>query len=363
MKKKLLTMFLAGCMVLSVAACGKDTQGDTTQNNAGQTENVLGSSSLVKLGEYKGLTYVPMEVTVNDEEIEGEIRYRLAMTTKRVDQETVTEDSTVKIDYVGTKDGVAFEGGTAEDQRLDIANSNYIAGFAESIVGMKVGETKDCPMTFPADYHAAELAGAEVVFTITVNECWIDKASELNDDFAKEQGYDSVDAMYAGVREEYVNYKKKQAESDQATQLLEKLIADSTFYVNEEEVEMYVDRTLAEQEQYAETYGLDMENYVAMYGMTMDEFVESCRENALYQIQAPLVQFAVAEEEGLVVTEEIYNDMASQLMGVYGFSSLSDFEAAYDKAIIEKLVLKEMALEIMIENSVAEERIVPEETE
>ena len=363
MKKKLLTMLLAGCMVLSVAACGTDKQGGEAQNNAGQSGNVLGSSSLVKLGEYKGLTYTPMKVTVSDEEIEGEVRYRLAMSTKRVSQETVTENSIVNIDYVGKKDGVAFEGGTAEGQRLDIANSNYIAGFAESIVGMNVGETKDCPMTFPADYHAAELAGAEVVFTITVNDCWIDEAAELDDAFAKDQGYDNVAAMYAGIRKEYEENKKKQAESDQATQLLEKLIADSTFYVNDEEVDMYVDRTLAEQEQYAESYGLDMENYVAMYGMTMDQFVESCRENALYQIQAPLVQFAVAEEEGLVVTDEIYKEMASQLMVVYGFSSLSDFEAAYNKEIIEKLVLKEMALEVMIENSVAEERIVPEETE
>ena len=119
----------------------------------------------------------------------------LANSFNKNPQEVATETSVVNIDYVGKKDGVAFDGGTAEGTELDLANSHFIAGFAESIVGMKVGETKDCPMTFPEDYHAADLAGAEVVFTITVNECWEKIPAELNDEFAQSKGYDTVDAL------------------------------------------------------------------------------------------------------------------------------------------------------------------------
>ena len=170
MKKKLLTMLLAGCMALSLTACG----GEEAENQAEQTEqtedvaaeegteesteeteadeSAIGTSTLTELGEYKGLTYTPMDTTVTDEEVEAEVQYLVANSTTNEAQEVAGEDSVVNIDYVGKKDGVAFDGGTAESQELDIANSNYIEGFAESIVGMKVGETKDCPMTFPENY-------------------------------------------------------------------------------------------------------------------------------------------------------------------------------------------------------------------
>lgn len=362
MKKKLLTMLLAGCMVLSVTACGEKEK-DTVVENTEQTENALGTSSLLTLGEYKGLTYVPTDTNVTDAQVDEQVSYLLAMSVTKENQEVVTENSVVNIDYVGTKDGVAFEGGTAQGQQLDIANSHYIDGFAESIVGMKVGETKDCPMKFPEDYGAAELSGAEVVFTITVNECWTEKTAELNDEFAKTQGYDNVDALYAGVRADYEANLLAQAETSQATQLLEKIVADSAFNMNEEEIQLYVDYAMEQQKSMAESYGFDMETYASIYGMTVEQLEESCREYAMYQIQVPLVRFEIAEAEGLKVTDKIYKELATEMMAGYGFESLEEFEAAYDKAIIEKMVLEEMAINFVMEHSVAEERIVPEETE
>ena len=365
MKKKLITMILAGCMVLSLAACGSDKDKNAAQNSTNTEsdgQSVLGSSKLEKLAEYKGLGYVPMSIAVTDEEVDSEIQYMLMMTTNKENQDTVTENSVVNIDYVGTKDGVAFDGGTAQGQQLDIANSHYIDGFAESIVGMKVGETKDCPMTFPENYGVEELNGAEVVFTITVNECWTEVPSELNDEFAVSNGYENLDALYAGVRSDYEEYKKTQAESDKYTQLFTKLVEESTFSINEEEVQLYVDRTMKEQEGYAQQYGFDMENYVSMYGMTLEEFEESCRENAIYQIKVPLVQFAIAEKEGLEVTDEDYQNLASQLMVNYGYSDLASFEDAYDKEIIKKMVLAELAVNVVMDNAVEEEAVIPKET-
>ena len=210
MKKKLLALLLAGCMVLSMTACGnKKSEGS---ENAEKTEetveptvdtSALGTSKLTKLGEYKGLTYKPMDTTVTDEEVEAEVQSMVASSFNKNPQEVATETSVVNIDYEGKRDGVAFEGGTAQGTELDLANSHFIEGFAESIVGMKVGETKDCPMAFPENYPSADLAGAEVVFTITVNECWENIPAELNDEFAVTKGYENVDALYAGVREMY----------------------------------------------------------------------------------------------------------------------------------------------------------------
>ena len=214
MKKRLFAMFLAGCMALAMTACGeKETENKT--ETAGETQTVdtsaLGSSKLISLGEYKGVSYVPYDTVVTEEEVEAEVQYLVANSYNKNPQEVATETSVVNIDYEGKKDGVAFDGGTAQGTELDLANSHFIAGFAESIVGMKVGETKDCPMTFPEDYHSADLAGQEVVFTITVNECWENIPAELNDEFAVTKGYENVDALYAGVREMYETSKQQEA--------------------------------------------------------------------------------------------------------------------------------------------------------
>ena len=255
MKKKLLAMLLAGCMVLSMTACGsKETEepAETTEETAGETAAIdtsaLGTSKLTELGEYKGITYKPMDVTVSEEEIEAEVQYMLSTSFTKDPQEVATETSVVNIDYVGKKDGVAFDGGTAEGTELDIGNSHFIPGFAESIVGMKVGETKDCPMTFPENYHSADLAGAEVVFTITVNECWEKIPAELNDEFAKSKGYDTVDALYAGIREMNETTLAQEAESDAEYQILSKVIANSTFELNEDEVNLYINDLKSQQE-------------------------------------------------------------------------------------------------------------------
>lgn len=367
MKKKLLTLLLAGCMALSLAACGKEeadntteqnqetTEGEETDNTAEADTSALGTSTLIELGEYKGLTYVPMDTTVTDAEVEVEVQYLLANSPAKEAQDVVGEDSVVNIDYVGTKDGVAFDGGTAQGQELDIANSHYIEGFAESIVGMKVGETKDCPMTFPENYGVEDLNGAEVVFTITVNECWKNIPAELSDEFAAEQGYENVDALYAGIREYIEASKQQEADTDMQYQLVQELIDNSTFDVKEEEIQLYVDDLMAQYESYASYYGYDLETYVTLAsGGTMEEFEEQCRESAVFTIKSGLLQNAVVEAEGLEFTDEEYNTKAQEYMTYYGYTSLEEFEAAYTKEIISNQILADKAMDIMVENAVAE---------
>ncbi len=364
MKKKLLTVLLAGCMVFAMTACGNkeaEKPAQTTEN-AGTEEtssidtNALGTSTLTELGEYKGLTYKPMDTTVTEEEIEAEIQYMVSNSFTKDPKDVATETSVVNIDYEGKRDGVAFEGGTAQGTELDLANSHFIEGFAESIVGMKVGETKDCPMTFPEDYHSADLAGAEVVFTITVNECWEKLPAELNDEFAKEKGYDSVDALYAGVREMYETTLQQEAESDAEYQVLTKVIENSTFELNEDEVNLYISDLKSQYEQMASYYGYDLETYVGMAtGMSLNEFETQCREIAVYRIQCPLIQKAIADAEGLEVTDEIYQEKAAGYMEYYGYETVEDLEAAYTKDTVIAQVTADLAVDFLMEHAVAEE--------
>ena len=293
---------------------------------------------------------------MTDEEIEAEVQYMLSTSFTKDPQEVAAETSVVNIDYVGKKDGVAFDGGTAEGTELDLANSHFIEGFAESIVGMKIGETKDCPMTFPENYHSADLAGADVVFTITVNECWEKIPAELNDEFAKSKGYDTVDALYAGIREMYETTLQQEAEADAEYQILTKVIANSTFELNEEEVNLYINDLKSQYEQMAAYYGYDLETYVGMAtGMSLNEFEAQCREIAVYRIQCPLIQNAVAEAEGLEVTDEIYQEKAEGYMTYYGYETVEDLEAAYTKETVITQVTADLAVDFLVEKAVAEE--------
>ena len=349
MKKKLLALLLASCMVFSAAACGKTESTENTANTNG-----LGTSKITELGEYKGLTYTPVDTTVTDEEVEMEIQYLVASSSTKNPQETATETSVVNIDYVGKKDGVAFEGGTAEGQELDLGNSTYIAGFAESIVGMKVGETKDCPMTFPEDYGVEELNGAEVVFTITVNECWENVPAELNDEFAVSQGYDNVDALYQGIRELCELSKEQNAQNEIKNQLADKMIAGSTFDITEEEITYYIDQMKEEYNMYASYYGYSLEDYVAAMGTTMEEFEVGLRDGAIYRIQTALLQDRIAKEEKIEVSEEEYQKRAEVYMTYYGYTTMEEFEANYTRELIERQVLADLAMEIVMEHAVAE---------
>ncbi len=364
MKKKLLAVLLAGCMVLSMTACGsKETEekAETTENTATEETaeidtSALGTSKLTALGEYKGIAYTPMDTTVTDEEVEAEIQYMVAYSFNKNPQEVATETSVVNIDYVGKKDGVAFDGGTAEGYELDLGNSNFIEGFAESIVGMKVGETKDCPMTFPEDYRSEDLAGQDVVFTITVNECWENVPAELNDEFAATNGYENVDALYAGIRELYETTKQQEAQADMEYQVLQKVIDNSTFELNEDEVTLYINDLKSQYETYAAYYGYDLETYVGMAtGMSFSEFEAQCREIAVYRIQCPLVQNAIAEAENLEVTDEIYQEKAEEYMSYYGYATVEELETAYTKETVMAQVTADLAVDFLVENAVAEE--------
>lgn len=358
MKKKLLTMLLAGCMVLSLAACG-NTEADNRTEDV-QTEKVdesaVGTSTLVELGEYKGLGYVPMDTTVSEEVVEAEVQYMLENSPAKNPQEVVTETSYVNIDYVGKKDDVAFDGGTAQGQELSIENSGYIPGFAESIVGMKVGETKDCPMTFPEDYHAAELAGADVVFTITVNECWEQIPAELNDEFAKNNNYESVDALYEGIRESYKLMNEQEAQSDAEYQLLQQIIAASTFDVKQEEVDLYVDQMMDYYGNMASSYyGVDLETYVTnAMGMDLETFEAQCEVDGLFRLQQTLIKRAVAEAESLEISDEEYQAGMETYASYYGYTDVAEFETAIGKEDIVDQLLMDKATAFIFDNAVTE---------
>ena len=169
----------------------------------------------ITLSKYKGLEAEKAEVTVTDEEVDAEINRMLERGARivDVDDRSVQDGDITVIDFEGFVDGVAFEGGKGEKYNLTIGSKTFIPGFEEQIIGHSIGDKFDVNVTFPENY-AAELASKDAVFKIELHEIKVKELPELDDEFAKDQDYDTVDEMKAGVRADLEAHKAEHAQAD-----------------------------------------------------------------------------------------------------------------------------------------------------
>lgn len=186
----------------------------------------------VKLGDYKKLNIASEKVSVSTKEVDDIIdRMRSAQAEKKKANRAAKLGDEVVINFVGKKDDVAFEGGTAENYELELGSNSFIPGFEEGIVGMKAGETKDLTLTFPDTYHVAELAGADVVFVTTVNTVNERVLPELTDGFARGMaGNDdikSVKDLKADIKRELTTQKEREATEKRKDDLVQALVKKS----------------------------------------------------------------------------------------------------------------------------------------
>ena len=172
----------------------------------------------VKLGDYKGVTAYRPDDSVSDEDVDKEIERAREQVSRLVpiEDRPVQENDTVTIDYSGSKDGVPFEGGSAENYDLIIGSNTFIPGFEEKLIGHNMGEEFDIDLTFPEDYHAADLAGQDVVFHVKIHEIKFREIPELNDDFVKDvsEEDDTVEQYKESTRKRLSEEKAKYADED-----------------------------------------------------------------------------------------------------------------------------------------------------
>ncbi len=183
----------------------------------------------VKLGDYKKLTAKPEKVAVSDDEV-NEIteRLRQGFAEKKSVERAAKDGDEVVIDFVGKKDGVAFDGGTASDHTLKLGSNQFIPGFEEGIVGHKPGEVIDLELSFPEDYHAADLAGQKVVFTVTIKSVQEASLPELNDELAKKAGpFETVEQLCDDIKREILAGKQREAGEKHKDALIEELVSKS----------------------------------------------------------------------------------------------------------------------------------------
>ena len=335
MKKKLFTVLLCAALAVTAVACKKEIK--------------YNASELVELGQYKG-----MEITLYDNYEFTEEGFA-PFVDNSIQQQgifipddsltTVEEDSIVNVDYVGSKDGVAFDRGSAEDQMIDIANNSsatektgYIAGFTAGLVGHEVGEEVAYEVTFPEDYGNADLAGQTVIFTFQINYIAkaIDSKDELTDDLVAEkiQGYSTVDEYIAALETQYKANLETALANDKETAILNAIENGSIGTVKEvpeDLLQARVDMILVLQNKQYESYGTTMEEYVASIGYDYEDVLADLKENVKKSTETELILEAIADAEDI----QLDDDYDAFVQNIYTKMGYEDAESFYEEFSVE----------------------------
>ena len=261
---------------------------------------------VITLKQYKGLEADKVLPTVTDAAVENELKQYVERATQLepVDRAAEMGDSVV-IDYQGLKDGVAFDGGTAQGYELALGSHTFIPGFEEQVVGMKAGEEKTIDVTFPEEYHAEDLAGKPVQFKVKCNEVKEKKAPVIDDEFAKDVSeFDTLAEFKEDLKQKIVERNMAQSEAKFRQALLGQLCEQVDIELPEAMVNTQIDRLVDNYASRLEQQGISMETYMQYMQMSVDKLREDLKEPAMTQIKQQLALDAVVAAEEIVVTDE-----------------------------------------------------------
>lgn len=308
----------------------------------------------VKLGDYKGLEVTPLEETVTEEEINEQLsNHQARLAEMSVKEDAIVEGDTATIDFEGFVGEEAFEGGKGEDYDLEIGSNTFIPGFEEQLVGSKTGDSKDVVVTFPEEYHAAELAGKEATFKVTVKEVKGKVLPELNDDFAKEvdESVESLDALRTKLTEQTTEEKKQTAAQALRDDLVEKAAANAEVDIPQAMIDSEVDRMLQEFGQRLSQQGMNLDLYYQFSGQDEEALRAQMKEDAESRVRVSLTLEAIAAAEGIEVTEEDVNAELEKMTAQFGMTVDQIKTALGGTAILENDIRFQKTVEFLVDNA------------
>lgn len=355
MKKQLKALGVILSLTMSatmLSGCGKKVDG------VDQAEMIEKYAAYCDLPNYVGLEYTETKTTVTDADVQNRIDSLLSgyTTTNQIMEGTVKEGDSVNIDFVGTVDGVEFEGGNSGGAGYDltIGSGTMIPGFEEGIIGHDVGETFDIDVTFPDGYGNTDLAGQDAVFAITINYISESILPEYNDAFVASYTDASTVAEYEeSVRNDLV---EQYAESDKSynQSAVMQVLVDSTVYNEypQQDMKKLIDDTISQEQQKADSYGYSLGDYVtAAYGFSdEDSFRKYVQDLAEDYMKEKIAVCAVAKDANINVTKEDVDAYRQKIMDYYGFTDEADLEGYYTDEDMVYYALAEKVVDYLLEN-------------
>jgi trigger factor len=308
----------------------------------------------VTLGEYKGLEVEAIDTNVTDEDVAKELETLQNRQAELVVKEEGTAElgDTVVLDFEGFVDGEAFEGGKAENHSLELGSGSFIPGFEEQLVGLATGESKDVEVSFPEEYHAAELAGKPAVFKVTLHEIKGKELPALDDEFAKDvdDEVETLDALKEKIKTRLEDSKKHEAEHNLRDSLVEKAAANAEVEIPDVMVDSEVNRMLQEFEQRLQMQGMNMELYFQFSGQDENALRGQMKEEAVNRVRVALTLEAIVKAENIEVSDEDVNAELEKMAGMYNMTVDNIKQALGGLDGIKGDLQKQKAVEFLIEN-------------
>ena len=308
----------------------------------------------VEIKDYFGIEVEKEVAPVTDEEIEREIntvRERNSREIEVTDRAAELGDTTV-IDYEGFCDGVAFDGGKGTDYALKLGSGSFIPGFEDQIVGKSIDEEFDVNVTFPTEYHAAELAGKDATFKVKIHAITKVELPELDDDFAKDVSeFDTFDEYKADLKAKIEKRHETAAESAVENKLVEALMEKLEAEIPEVMFDIETENFVRDYDTRLRSQGLDLNTYFRYTGMTLDQLREQMRPQAVNQVKARLALEKIAALENVEVSEEDVNGEYEKIAAAYGIE-LEQVKASIDASAIAEDMKVQKAMQLVKDNAV-----------
>jgi trigger factor len=274
----------------------------------------------VELGEYIGIKLPKIEHNVSESDVEKEIKAAQEKNARLVpaDGKKIKKGSIVTIDFLGSVDGVEFEGGKGENYDLEIGSNTFIPGFEDQLVGKKAGDEVDVNVTFPEEYHAPDLAGKDALFKVKIHENKVKELPEINDDFASEVSeFDTLEEYKNSIRERLEKAAADKVKTETENAVVDKAAENAKVEIPEAMINDQCERMAEDFAQRLQYQGLDINQYMKYTGSTIEQMKESFKPQAEKQIKTTLVLEAIAKKENVDVTDEEVNDKICEMAKQY----------------------------------------------
>lgn len=293
------------------------------ENNEDNVEVVFTIPVLpeINLGDYKSVKVEKEALDVNDEKVNAEIeimRSNAGKLKEVADDEAAQDKDVTNINFEGFIDGEAFDGGKAEGFDLTLGSKSFIDTFEDQIIGHKKGDEFDVNVTFPEEYHAESLKGKPAVFKVKVNSIKRKEEAELNEDLAKELGYDSVEDLKAKTRENLIKREEARIENEYRGKVVDAVVDSINFEIPEAVVEREIQFQINRFAQQLQMQGMSLNQYFEMTGQDIEKMRESIKESAEKSVKRDLVLTEIAKAENVEATEEEVNAELDRTALMYG---------------------------------------------
>lgn len=314
----------------------------------------------VELGEYKGVEVKKVQYDVTDEDVNSQLA---SMQEKNGRVETKAEGSTVEkgniavIDFKGYVDGIAFEGGEGKDYSLEIGSGSFIDTFEDQLVGLKVGESKNVNVTFPAEYGKPELDGKPAVFEVTVKDIKVKELPALDDEFAKDVSeFDTLEELKADIRTKMTTANEQKAKREYEDAVIFAVCENAKIDIPQVMVDKEIDIMLRDLEERLKYQGLDLNSYYEYTNNTEEKVREYMKENAEKRVKTDLVIGKIAEVEQIDATDEEILTKAAEVAKLYGQQDVEKTAQLIfnnQKGYLKIDIVNEKVIKILVDSSKA----------